>query len=171
MSLMVEEQNDYVLRLRGHHMVPSLENAIRTAHRLGVRIATGADTYYERGAINRISLEVEKLADLGLSNFEALQAATTSSAELLGVADRTGRIAPGFEADLILVSRQPARRRPRDPGRAAGHQQRCRRGQEDTVRDQRLGPCDATAAACPSRNVPSKIVRPESDRDRIAVIA
>ena len=107
MSLMVEEQNDYVLRLRGHHMVPSLENAIRNAHKLGVRIATGADTYYERGAINRISLEVEKLVDLGFSNLEALQAATTSSAELLGVADRTGRIAPGFEADLILVPGNP----------------------------------------------------------------
>jgi len=107
MSLMVEEQNDYVLRLRGHHMVPSLENAIRKAHELGVRMATGADTYYERGAINRISLEVERFVDLGLSNFDALQAATTSSAELLGIADRTGRLAPGFEADLILVPGNP----------------------------------------------------------------
>ena len=57
--------------------------------------------------LNRISLEVEKFVDLGFSNFEALQAATVSSADLLGVADRTGRIAPGYEADMILLPGNP----------------------------------------------------------------
>lgn len=104
---MNEERYDYVLRLRGHHMVPHLEDAIRTAHKLGVRVATGADNYYQADSINRISLEVEKLIDLGYSNFEALQTATVSSAELLGVADRTGRIAPDYEADLILLPGNP----------------------------------------------------------------
>ena len=33
--------------------------------------------------------------------------ATVSSAELLGLADRSGRIAPGFEADLILLPGNP----------------------------------------------------------------
>jgi imidazolonepropionase-like amidohydrolase len=42
------------------------------------------------------------LVRLGLSPFEALQAATVSAAELLGVGDRAGRIAPGYEADLAL---------------------------------------------------------------------
>lgn len=107
MNEMNEEQYDYVLRLRGHHMVPNLENAIRIAHRLGVRMATGADSYYQLESINRISFEVEKFVELGLSNFEALQTATVSSAELLGVGDRTGRIAPGYEADLILVPGNP----------------------------------------------------------------
>ena len=107
MNGMTEESNNYVLRLRGQHMVPTLENAIRMAHEMGVRIATGADTYYERGAINRISLEIARYVELGFSNFEALQTATTSSAELLGVDDRTGRIEEGFEADLILVPGNP----------------------------------------------------------------
>ena len=107
MNGMTEENNDYVLRLRGHHMVATLEDAIRMAHAMGVRIATGVDTYYERGAINRVSLEIEKYVELGFSHLEALQTATTSSAELLGVADRTGRIEPGFEADLILVPGNP----------------------------------------------------------------
>ncbi|MDZ7645483.1 MAG: amidohydrolase family protein [Woeseiaceae bacterium] len=107
MNEMNEERYDYVLRLRGHHMVPHLEEAIRMAHRLGVRMATGADNYYQADSINRISFEVERFAELGLSNFEALQTATTGAAELLGIADRTGRIAPGYEADMILVPGNP----------------------------------------------------------------
>jgi len=107
MNEMNEEQYDYVLRLRGRHMVPQLERAIRSAHAMGVRIATGADNYYDGKSINRISLEVEKFVDLGMSNFEALQTATVSSAALLGIGDRTGRIAEGLEADMILVPGNP----------------------------------------------------------------
>jgi imidazolonepropionase-like amidohydrolase len=104
---MNEQKYDAVLRLRGSHMVPRLEQAIRTAHRLGVRLATGADSYYEKESINSISLEVMYLSRFGLSNFEALQAATSSSAELLGLNEKTGRIQAGLEADLILVPGNP----------------------------------------------------------------
>jgi imidazolonepropionase-like amidohydrolase len=104
---MNEEQYDHVLRLRGLHMVPRLEQSIRDAHRIGVRFATGADNYYDDKSINRISLEVMYLVEFGLSPFEALQAATTSSAGLLGLGEKTGRIEPGYEADLILVPANP----------------------------------------------------------------
>jgi imidazolonepropionase-like amidohydrolase len=104
---MNEEQYDHVLRLRGKHMVPQLEKAIREAHAMGVKIATGADNYYDNESINRISLEVEQFVQLGMSNFEALQTATVSSAELLELQDQTGRIAAGYEADLILVPANP----------------------------------------------------------------
>ena len=107
MDAMNEERYDYVLRLRGKHMVPQLERAIRAAHRIGVRIATGADHYDEEDAINRISIEVERFVQFGMSNFEALQTATVSPAELLNMDDRTGRIKEGFEADLILIPGNP----------------------------------------------------------------
>jgi imidazolonepropionase-like amidohydrolase len=107
MDEMNEEQYDNVLRLRGKHMVPQLENAVREAHALGVRIATGADSYYDERTINRISVEVAEFVRMGMSNFEALQTATVSSAELLRLQDRTGRIVAGFEADLILVPANP----------------------------------------------------------------
>ncbi len=110
MNEMNEEQYDHVLRLRGRHMVPRLEAAIREAHALGVRFATGADNYYDNESINRISIEVEEFVRMGFSNFEALQAATVSSAELLQLQDKTGRIAPGFEADMILVPANPLTR-------------------------------------------------------------
>jgi len=87
--------------------VPRSKQAIRDAHRLGLKFATGADNYYDEQSINRVSLEVMHLVRLGLSPFEALQAATVSSAELLGLADRTGRIEAGFEADLVLVPGNP----------------------------------------------------------------
>ncbi len=107
MDAMNEERYDYVLRLRGKHMVPQLERAIREAYRIGVKIATGADHYYEDDAINRISIEVERFVEFGMSNFDALQTATVNSAELLELGDRAGRIEEGFEADLILVPGNP----------------------------------------------------------------
>ena len=102
-----EEQYDHVLRLRGKHMLPHLERAIREAHRMGVPIATGADNYYDDRSINRISIEVEHFVRLGMSHFEALQTATVSSAALLRMEDSTGRIAEGYEADMILVPGNP----------------------------------------------------------------
>ena len=107
MNEMNEEQYDHVLRLRGKHMVPQLEKAIREAHTMGVRIATGADNYYDNQSINRISLEVARFVELGMTNFEALQTATVSSAELLELQGKTGRIAVGYEADMILLPANP----------------------------------------------------------------
>ncbi len=37
----------------------------------------------------------------------SLRAATTSTAELFGLSDRTGRIVEGLEADLIVLERNP----------------------------------------------------------------
>ncbi len=102
-----EERFHYVLRLRGRHMVPQLEKVMREAHELGVKFATGADNYYEVESINRISMEIQAFAKIGMSNFEALQAGTVNSAELLRMDDRTGRIKVGFEADMIALPGNP----------------------------------------------------------------
>lgn len=107
MNEMNEEQYDHVLRLRGKHMIPHLERVIRSAHKLGVNFATGADNYYDDKSTNRISIEVEHFVRLGMSNFEALQTATVSSANLLGLGATTGQITEGFEADMILVPANP----------------------------------------------------------------
>jgi imidazolonepropionase-like amidohydrolase len=107
MDEMNEEQYDYVLRLRGKHMVPQLKRAVREAHRQGVKIATGADNYYDSKSINRISIEAVQFVRMGMSNFEALQSATVVSAELLQIEGQTGRIEEGFEADMILLPANP----------------------------------------------------------------
>ncbi|MFQ5740391.1 MAG: amidohydrolase family protein [Acidobacteriota bacterium] len=48
-----------------------------------------------------------ELAGCGLTLLEAIQAATSRAADLLGVQDRTGSIQKGLEADLIAVERNP----------------------------------------------------------------
>ena len=104
---MLEEEYEGALRVRGTYMVPRLEKVIQQAHELGVPMATGADNYYDAQSVNRISLEAWHLVRLGLSPFEALQAATVNSAELLMLGESTGRIDTGFEADMILVPSNP----------------------------------------------------------------
>ena len=48
--------------------------------------------------------EIEIYEQAGMSKAQALQTATINAARLVGVADRTGSIAKGKEADLLLVN-------------------------------------------------------------------
>ena len=52
--------------------------------------------------------EVELLVEAGFSPVEAIHIATLNGATYLGLADRIGSIAPGKNADLILVRGNPA---------------------------------------------------------------
>jgi imidazolonepropionase-like amidohydrolase len=107
MMALNDEKYSSVLRLRSKSMIPQLDRAIREALGMGIKLATGADTSYDSESINRISIEVEHYVRLGMSNFEALQAATVNAAELLNLEDKTGRIIEGYEADLIIVPTNP----------------------------------------------------------------
>lgn len=101
------DYDDPILTLRGAHMLPRLGETVQRAHRLGVKIVTGADTQYGPESLSRISGEVAHLVELGLTPVEALRSATTVAADLLGLAGKTGAIQTGFEADLIVVERNP----------------------------------------------------------------
>ncbi|MBM3900159.1 MAG: amidohydrolase family protein [Gemmatimonadetes bacterium] len=101
------DYDDPVLTLRGEYMLPRLEQTIRHAHALGVRIAAGADTDYGAESLTRISHEVTRFRALGLSPVEALATATSGAAELLGIGARTGRVVEGYEADLIVLEGNP----------------------------------------------------------------
>ncbi len=96
-----------VLELRGRFMMPMAEKVFKKAHALGVRIATGADNNYTPISTNRISLECEHFVRMGMTNFEAIQSATVVAAELLGIQNKTGKIQPGFEADLVVLPANP----------------------------------------------------------------
>jgi imidazolonepropionase-like amidohydrolase len=101
------DYDDPVLVLRGQHMAPRIEDTIRRAHAMGVRLATGADTDYGPEGLTRISHEVMRFRGLGLTPLEALTSATSGAAELLGIGDHTGRLAAGYEADLIVLDGNP----------------------------------------------------------------
>jgi imidazolonepropionase-like amidohydrolase len=95
------------LQLRGRHMMPRLKDAITRAHKLGVKIVAGSDTGYGPASIGRVSLEIANLIDSGLTPLAALQAATITNAEMLRREKQIGQIAPGFEADMMVVERNP----------------------------------------------------------------
>lgn len=54
--------------------------------------------------------ELSWMVRAGLTPAEALRAATVGSAEFLRRSDQVGRVAPGHEADLILLARNPLER-------------------------------------------------------------
>jgi len=101
------EYDSPVLRIRGRHMEPNLAEAVRKAHALGIPIATSTDSGYGPQSLARIGAEMTHFVELGMTPFEALQSATTVAAELLNMADRTGRIEAGYEADLVVVNDNP----------------------------------------------------------------
>ncbi|WP_297593640.1 amidohydrolase family protein [Mycobacterium sp.] len=75
--------------------------SLRLAHAAGVRIAMGTDAGIAPHGHNLAELEL--MHGQGLSPADALRAATTSAAELLGVGDQIGELAPGKRADLVLL--------------------------------------------------------------------
>lgn len=101
------DYNDPVVHLRGKFMMPLAEKVFKKAHGMGIKIATGADNGYTAKTTSRISLEVAHFARMGMTNFEAIQSATVVSAELLRLDKQTGRIATGYDADMILVPGNP----------------------------------------------------------------
>lgn len=101
------DYDDPVLNLRGQFMIPRLEDTIRRAYAMGVRMAAGGDTNYGPESLTRISHEVMRLHALGFTPVDALATATSGAAEMLGMGDRTGRVAEGYEADLVVLAGNP----------------------------------------------------------------
>jgi imidazolonepropionase-like amidohydrolase len=95
------------LQVRGRHMLPRVREMAAAAHRLGVPIVAATDTGYGSESVLRLSHELIELVGVGLSPLEAMRAATTTAAELLEVADHTGRIVEGLDADLLVLERNP----------------------------------------------------------------
>jgi imidazolonepropionase-like amidohydrolase len=95
------------LMLRGRHMLPNLRDAIARARKMNVRIVAGSDTGYGPTSVARLSIEIANLVDSGLPPLAALQAATLTNAQMLGREKALGQVAAGFEADLVVVERNP----------------------------------------------------------------
>jgi imidazolonepropionase-like amidohydrolase len=95
------------LQLRGQHMLPRLKESIARANKLGVRIVAGSDTGYGPNSIGRAAKEVANLVESGLTPLAALQAATINNAQMLRLEKQIGQVAAGFEADLLVVERNP----------------------------------------------------------------
>jgi imidazolonepropionase-like amidohydrolase len=82
------------------------ENLTRM-HELGVRIIAGTDAGVDNTPHHQYVGGLEYLVTLGFSAAQVIAMATTEAAAALGVGTVTGRLAPGYEADLIVVDGDP----------------------------------------------------------------
>lgn len=84
---------------------PLMSTLVSRARQYGVKVAFGTDAgVFPHG---RNAEELALMTAQGMSNREALAAATTVAAEILGMEKEIGRIAPGYSADLIAVVGNP----------------------------------------------------------------
>lgn len=79
--------------------------SVRRAIKAGVKIGMGSDAVYTMFGQN--TRELEWMIKAGLTPTQALATATTTPAELLGMGERLGRVAPGYLADLVAVAGDP----------------------------------------------------------------
>lgn len=104
------DSSDPVLAQRGREYTPIHLAAVRAAYEAGVPVVAGTDTFGTDGV--PVGEEVRRLHAAGIPALDAIRAATSRAARLLGWSDTIGRLAPGFAGDLVTVAGDPLA----DPG-------------------------------------------------------
>ncbi|TVS11556.1 MAG: amidohydrolase family protein [Wenzhouxiangella sp.] len=94
-----------VVAAKAAEIGPLSQGTFERAHAAGVRVAFGTDCGVCPHGDN--ALEFQYMVEAGMSTADALRSATVNAAELLGQADRLGRLKPGFVADVIAVAGDP----------------------------------------------------------------
>ena len=84
--------------------------SFRQAHRRGLLIAMGTDAGTPFNAHGDNAQELDRMVAYGMSPMEAILASTSAAARLIGIEDQVGTLAPGKEADLLLVEGNPLRK-------------------------------------------------------------
>lgn len=84
---------------------PFAESIVERAQKWGVKMAFGTDAgVFPHGQNAR---ELALMRKGGMSNREALASATTVAAQVLGLEQEIGRLAPGYSADIVAVKGNP----------------------------------------------------------------
>lgn len=107
---LTEPGGDYdnpVTTIRGLHMLPRMESMLKNAMKHDVKIVASTDSGYGPESINRVAMEAANFVSLGMSHMDAIRSMTSLAAELLMVENHTGQIAEGYDADLVVVERNP----------------------------------------------------------------
>ncbi|MDB5144319.1 MAG: amidohydrolase family protein [Mucilaginibacter sp.] len=82
-----------------------IQNTFARAYKSGVKIAFGTDAgVYAHG---KNYIEFQYMVEAGMPPMEAIKAATTSAADLLGLSDQVGSITKGKSADIVAVDGDP----------------------------------------------------------------
>jgi imidazolonepropionase-like amidohydrolase len=80
----------------------------RRAVKAGVKVGMGSDAVYSMFGQN--TRELGWFVKAGMTPAQAIASATTIGAELLGMKDRLGRLAPGYAADVVAVEGNPVQK-------------------------------------------------------------
>ncbi|MBI3604291.1 MAG: amidohydrolase family protein [Nitrospirae bacterium] len=83
------------------------EASFKKAHRSGIPIALGTDAGTPFNHHGDNAQELDRMVALGMSPMEAILAATSSAATLLGIEQSVGTIEAGKAADLLVVDGNP----------------------------------------------------------------
>ena len=101
------EYDAAALAARAQEMLPRARIVAAQAVRMGVAVAAGSDMRYD--AISHLTLadEIIELTRSGITPALAIKTATSGAAACLGIAEQTGAVVPGLQADLIVLRRDP----------------------------------------------------------------
>src|ERR1700761_4058953 len=94
-----------VIARKAMEVGPQIQSTFGKAYKAGVKIAFGTDAgVYAHG---KNAMEFQYMVEAGMPPMEAIKAATTSAADLLGISNKTGSISKGKWADIIAVDGDP----------------------------------------------------------------
>lgn len=103
---LLAEAKDAESRKALQGVLTKIRDMLKTAREVGVKIANGYDP--SKAQVHGTNArEIVALSASGFTNLEAIRAATTSAAELIGWQDRVGSLEAGKFADIIAIRGNP----------------------------------------------------------------
>jgi len=100
-------KEDSVLRERHKNFSASEKAVIIKAHKMRIPIIGGTDNEYNGSQLNYITDEAINFVRIGIPNLDAIKSITSISAECLQIANHTGAIRVGLDADMVVVDQNP----------------------------------------------------------------
>ncbi|MGW8889375.1 amidohydrolase family protein [Streptomyces sp. NPDC055749] len=94
-------------RIFGEERAAAMFDLVRRMADAGVRLVAGTDAGVQRAGFDGLVPALSFYSHLGLANASIIDMATSEAAMALGLGSTTGRIAPGYRADLLLVDGDP----------------------------------------------------------------
>lgn len=94
-----------VVAVKAREIGPLIQGTFAKAYKKGVNIAFGTDAGVFPHGLN--AKEFGYMVEAGMRSIEAIQSATITNAQLLGVSEELGQLKEGYLADIIAVSGNP----------------------------------------------------------------
>ena len=96
--------SDTALIERGKRIMNAFKQTINALYRDSIPIVAGTDMSFPGYSVYR---ELELYVESGLTPLQAIQSATIIPANVMKLADQTGSVSTGKNADIILVDGDP----------------------------------------------------------------